>query len=161
MVLSDFGKIADQLWTEIPRHFSFTDLDENIIMADHIHGIIIIKYQFSQIDDGIFVDPLHATGQQKPATGLQKPATGLQKPATGLQKPAPGLPKNEHMAHISPKNGSLASIIRSYKSVVSKCIHSTDPGFEWQPRFHDHIIRTNIELIRIRNYIIRNPEKWK
>ena len=31
--------------------------------------------------------------------------------------------------------------------------------FAWQPRYYDHIIRTRIELYRIRKYIRENPEK--
>lgn len=30
----------------------------------------------------------------------------------------------------------------------------------WQPRFHDHIIRDNDELNRIRHYIKNNPVKF-
>ena len=37
-------------------------------------------------------------------------------------------------------------------------IHGID--FAWQPRYYDHIIRTRIELYRIRKYIRENPEKW-
>ena len=33
--------------------------------------------------------------------------------------------------------------------------------FSWQPRFHDHIIRNENELNRIREYIIKNPEMWE
>ena len=33
-------------------------------------------------------------------------------------------------------------------------------NFDWQSKYYDHIIRTNIELIRIRNYIKANPANW-
>lgn len=40
--LSPLGKIADLLWHEIPKHFHNIELDEYIVMPNHIHGIVII-----------------------------------------------------------------------------------------------------------------------
>ena len=57
--------------------------------------------------------------------------------------------------------GSLGAIIGQVKSVCTKRIWaagSTD--FGWQSRFHDHIIRNDESLQRIREYIINNPRKW-
>ncbi|BAX80174.1 transposase [Labilibaculum antarcticum] len=68
--------------------------------------------------------------------------------------------KNKKIAAISPKKGSLASILRSYKSAVTKEARKIDPDFEWQERFHDHIIRDEPEYHRIENYINNNPRKW-
>ena len=42
MKLSEVGKIAEKYWTEILKHFPFVNLDEHIIMPNHIHGIIEI-----------------------------------------------------------------------------------------------------------------------
>ncbi len=43
LILSDLGKTAENCWREIPRHFPFVNLDEFVIMPNHIHGIIIIE----------------------------------------------------------------------------------------------------------------------
>ena len=40
--LSAVGKMASRMWEEIPCHHSFVDLDEFIIMPNHIHGVILI-----------------------------------------------------------------------------------------------------------------------
>ncbi len=37
--LNDLGIIAKQSWNEIPKHFNGCELDEFVIMPDHIHGI--------------------------------------------------------------------------------------------------------------------------
>jgi hypothetical protein len=42
MKLSAEGKIAQRCWEEMPKHFSNVQLDEYIIMPNHIHGIIIL-----------------------------------------------------------------------------------------------------------------------
>lgn len=61
---------------------------------------------------------------------------------------------------ISPKSGSLARILGSYKSAVSKLAHLTNPSFKWKERYHDHIIRDEVEFYRIEEYIVNNPENW-
>jgi REP-associated tyrosine transposase len=55
---------------------------------------------------------------------------------------------------------TISSMMGSYKSSVSKFAHKIDPAFGWQERFHDHIISSKDEFLRIRRYIINNPENW-
>ena len=43
MMMSAIGKITQQFWLEIPRHFPFITLDEYQIMPDHLHGIVEIS----------------------------------------------------------------------------------------------------------------------
>ena len=51
---------------------------------------------------------------------------------------------SEHMSNISPKSGSLSTIVHSYKSAVTRSIRKHHhPKFEWQPRFYDHVIRND------------------
>jgi putative transposase len=45
MRLSPVGKIAKNCWEEIPKHFHNVELDEFVIMPNHVHGIIIINGQ--------------------------------------------------------------------------------------------------------------------
>lgn len=60
-----------------------------------------------------------------------------------------------------PQSQNLASIVRGYKIGVTKQSKIICPKFQWQPRYHDHIIRNNDEYQRIKDYINRNPEKWE
>ncbi len=41
--LSSIGKAAQECWLNIPRHFPHVELDEYIVMPNHVHGIIIIN----------------------------------------------------------------------------------------------------------------------
>ena len=43
MVTNQCGKIIKDVWSKIPEHFQNIELDEFIIMPNHIHGIIIIN----------------------------------------------------------------------------------------------------------------------
>ncbi len=56
---------------------------------------------------------------------------------------------------------NISRMMRWYKGRCTFEIHNTHPHFAWQPRFHDHIIRNEKSMERIRNYIINNPYNWK
>tara|TARA_R110000850_G_scaffold232318_2_gene357075 strand:+ start:671 stop:955 length:285 start_codon:yes stop_codon:yes gene_type:complete len=72
-----------------------------------------------------------------------------------------GNDKNEQMAAISPKFGSLSSIIRSYKSAVTRDSRASNEYFAWQSKFHDYIIRDDKAYYNIQRYIVNNPKKWE
>jgi len=146
MILSDIGIIAKDLWIAIPDHYPNIELDEFVIMPDHMHGIIIIN---ANSDSNIIVETRHAS--------FLRPHN---KKPNQIGNPGSQLKPDNQKTRISPKPGSLGAIVGSYKSAVSKIIHRFDPDFKWQPRFYDHIIRSNNELSRIRKYIRENPGNW-
>ncbi len=43
MQLNKIGKIVEQCWEKTPKHFNRIELDEYIVMPNHVHGIIIIN----------------------------------------------------------------------------------------------------------------------
>ncbi|MCF7878907.1 MAG: hypothetical protein K9L95_05535, partial [Candidatus Omnitrophica bacterium] len=51
MILNECGKIIDKCWNQIPQYFPHVELDEYIIMPNHIHGIINIvkKYKINNV----------------------------------------------------------------------------------------------------------------
>ncbi|MCD4797167.1 MAG: transposase, partial [Candidatus Cloacimonetes bacterium] len=56
----------------------------------------------------------------------------------------------------------LSEIIRGFKTFSSKNINQKSKHkFTWQKSFYDHIIRNDEELIRISDYIEKNPLLWK
>lgn len=59
---------------------------------------------------------------------------------------------------IQSKN--LASIVRGFKIGVTKYAKNNDIPFAWQSRFWDRVIRTDVELNKIREYIDINPQEW-
>lgn len=61
---------------------------------------------------------------------------------------------------VSPKSASLGAIVRSYKSAVTTWAHEYGFKFEWQPRFHERIIRGKNSLQNIRQYLQNNPMNW-
>ena len=69
--------------------------------------------------------------------------------------------KNKRLSDISPKAGSISTIIRSYKSAVTKQARLINKNFAWQARFHDHLIRNNKSYDKITAYIETNPYHWQ
>ena len=60
----------------------------------------------------------------------------------------------------APQSQNLGSVIRGYKAAVKKYAVMNSIEFSWQPRYHDHVIRTERELQAVRRYILNNPMKW-
>ena len=137
MQLTEIGQIAYDRWHQIPVHFPSVRLDAFVVMPNHVHGIVVITNSVDSVETLHDVQTLHATS---------------------LPPPPPN--KNEKMAAISPQPGSLSTIIRSYKSAVSKDARAIHADFAWQTRFHDHIIRTDDSFQRIKNYILSNTLLW-
>ena len=48
MQLNVTGQIVSTIWQKIPQHFPNVELDQFILMPDHLHGIIVISEQSEQ-----------------------------------------------------------------------------------------------------------------
>ena len=55
---------------------------------------------------------------------------------------------------------ALSRAITAYKIYVTRNAHKVNPQFNWQTRYHDHIIRNIEEYENIANYVITNPMNW-
>jgi putative transposase len=54
----------------------------------------------------------------------------------------------------------LGVIINQYKRICTIHARKIDANFDWQSRFHDHIIRSDDAYQRISVYIQNNPKNW-
>ena len=62
-----------------------------------------------------------------------------------------------------PVPGSIYTVIRSYKGVVSKRINiiwQTKGQSIWQRNFYEHIGREQKSVDNIQQYILNNPQRW-
>jgi REP element-mobilizing transposase RayT len=53
MVLNEYGKIIQTVWNELPQHYANIQLEEFVIMPNHIHGIIVITDKESADGAGV------------------------------------------------------------------------------------------------------------
>ncbi len=57
---------------------------------------------------------------------------------------------------------SLSRIIAGFKAMAtSKCKEAKYCSKLWQPNFYEHVIRSEKELLNIREYIANNPLNWE
>jgi putative transposase len=42
MRLNTVGQIVQSCWNDLPRHYPHVELDESVVMPNHVHGIIVI-----------------------------------------------------------------------------------------------------------------------
>ncbi len=129
------GKIAQNCWADIPKHFKNTELGEYIIMPNHLHGIIFLYDE--------------DTESQRKAFEYVK----LKEEIINDEKT---------IERINKMHKKLSVIIGSFKSAVTKESRRALPeqNFEWQTSFYDHIIRNERGLEYISDYIKMNPLNW-
>ncbi len=159
MILNDAGKIADECWMEIPKHFPNAILHEHIVMPNHVHGIVeLTQNNVANVGvENIRVQNIRVENFQP----LQQP-----------NEP----PKQNAFQKMIPR--SIGSIVKGFKIGVTKWFrnNATIVGVEnfqpllqpqpdidklWQRNYHEHIIRDEESYQRISDYIISNPKNWK
>jgi REP element-mobilizing transposase RayT len=161
MQVSPAGAIANVLWYEIKNHAKNIELGEFVVMPNHIHGILILNKNRKDDanigrDDAVIGRDVAVIGRDVAVIGRDVACNvpTITPSTTGQSN------KNEFMAAISPKPNTVSSIIRSYKSAVTKYCNRLELDFAWQPRFYDHIIRNDESFQKISEYIKNNPSKW-
>ncbi len=134
---NDVGTKVLECWLHIPTSFKNAELDEYILMPNHLHGINIINESggkgkaFANFDSDF--DVLTS------ANALSLRQTGTQ-------------------------SGSLNAIIQNFKSVSTRLINKEffEPGMKlWQRNYYERIIRNEGELNAIRQYVRDNPLNWE
>jgi putative transposase len=137
---TDLGKVANDCWVAIPKHFPFVELGAHVVMPNHVHGIITIKPHTGGL-----------VGTQNLASLQPAVIPGI---AHSNDKHFPA--KNK----FGPQSKNLASIVRGYKTGVSTFATMNNLKFEWQERFHDRIIWNDRIYFAVETYIQNNPGKW-
>jgi len=191
MQISTIGQLAEQYWKEIPNHFPFVELGNFVVMPNHIHGILIINKLHDDItaetrliasenNDNMAETRLIASVRDNiaPNTRLIAPENNDIAPENddNLAETRLIASVRNQIASVrgdemniggfaGDKNpmfhDSISKIIRWYKGRCSFEIRKSHASFEWQSRFHDHIIRNAHSFENIQNYIRDNPKKWK
>jgi REP element-mobilizing transposase RayT len=130
MRLNEYGVIADHVWLAIPDHFLSVELDDYIIMPNHIHGIIVITET---------VGATHASSLQN-----MSPLQNM----SSMPGPQP--------QSVSSIVGSLKSAVTKRINEIRQTFGTPI----WQRNYYEQIIRDEESLQRIRQYILDNPAQW-
>ena len=137
---SSSGEIVAEEWVRTETIRWNVRLDEWVVMPNHVHGIIEI------VGSDEMCRTVGVNSTETPQRGVSTSNGYLVAPVGGVSRLA---------------SGSLGAIIGQFKTVCTKRIRKDGrPDFGWQARFHDHIIRDEDGLRKIRRYIRNNPAKW-
>jgi REP element-mobilizing transposase RayT len=136
MILNEFGKIVHEEYIKLSE-IPIIELDVFQIMPDHIHGVIIIRETY-------------LNSAREIQESLQARITH----------------KLQHNLNIQQyrRNMILPKIIGRFKTLSAKRINQlrqAQGSPVWQRNYYERVIRNEIELKRIREYIINNPINWE
>jgi putative transposase len=131
--------IIKDIWQALPAWFPTIELDEFIVMPNHVHFVIWIISSHEYVQNQIL-------GQKDGG------------------KPRPYIIPTPEKINAAP---ALGDIVGAFKSLVFTVyldwINANDPSRRakfWQQNYYEHIIRDDRELNAIRQYIIDNPNNW-
>jgi REP element-mobilizing transposase RayT len=117
--LKSAGRIVQDVWSDLPMHYPYAQLDAFVVMPNYVHGIIMLT------------DDMTVGAGFKPA------------------------PITRH---------GLPEIIRAFKTFSARRINELrhTPGISiWQRNYHEHVIRDEQSLSRLRQYVLDNPAQWE
>lgn len=137
--LNAAGEMLWEQWLALPQRFPNVELDEFVVMPNHVHGILLIT------------DESDITRRGAPSWSPNPPSNPGQAQGT-----AP------------TRNPALGNILGAWKSLATNEYIQGVNQMHWQPferklfqrDYWEHIIRTDRELDMIREYIINNPANW-
>lgn len=137
LVLNPIGQKVVQCWYSLQKNFMNVELDEFVLMPNHLHGVIVLK---------------DTSGK-----GEAFPEMSPSSRNKGLGNASPLRPRGT-------ESGSLGSIIQNFKSVSTRMVNRIfyESGNKiWQRNYFERIIRNESELNAVRQYIRDNPLNWE
>ncbi len=145
--LNKYGQIVYDEWINTGKLRENVELDEFIVMPNHFHGIVVIN---------------ESLGTEMGTARRAPMGDGVICVCRGTACRAQNYATKEKFG--KPVGGSLSTIMRSFKSAVTKQINESRnmPGAQfWQRNYYEHVIRDDKDLADIREYIVNNPVKWQ
>ena len=163
MVLNDAGRMVKTVWDELPGHYSGVDVDEFVVMPDHIHGVVRLTgvgagpcacpacdgvgFAGDGVVTGVGAGPCACPA----CDGVGFAGDGVVGQARG---PAPTM--------------SLPDVVHRFKTLTTKRYIDgvaqggwpRFPGKLWQRNYYEIIVRNDTALANIRAYIRDNPAHW-
>ena len=131
MVLNEIGQMVRKAWTELPTHYAGVDIDEFVVMPNHLHGIIILN---------VGAGPRACPENKGQPQGV-----------------APT--KTLSLSDVIQRFKSLT--IKRYGNGVRRNNWEPFEKHFWQRNYYEHVVRNEDDLNEIREYVINNPLKWE
>ncbi len=168
MRLNEFGAFVAACWKELPQHFRNADLDEFVMMPNHLQGIVVLMWDAygdgrgrgeALTDTSAYrVTSANVNASPQQSDPFASHETSANANASPLR--ASTAPERPH----GTKPRSLNAIVQNFKSVTSRKINQrrdTQGTIIWQRDYFERVIRNENELNKIREYILNNPAAWE
>jgi REP element-mobilizing transposase RayT len=146
---SEYGRVAESFWAQIPVRFPNVSIDVFVVMPNHIHAIVMIHGPTRR---GAVTAPLGGVTpplRQDGALGGVTPPLRQGGASGGVTAPL--------------RRPTLGQVVAYYKYETTKQINQVrgTPGCPfWQRGFYDHVVRNERDLNAVREYVANNPLKW-
>ena len=130
MIVNKYGVVVGNKIGEIKNHFLGINVDDYVIMPNHVHLLIWVKFS---------VGNAYMRSNGKEADQNWE--------------------RNAYMRLVLPVKRAdmlIPKAIQNFKAAVSRELGMKI----WQKSYHDEIVRNNEMLVRIRKYIKDNPKNW-
>lgn len=137
--------VIQSVWRALPKWFPTIELDEFVVMPNHIHFVLwIVESHLGTSLANVQIPTMPENGD-----GGEPHPYKIPTPQKTNQHP------------------SLGDVVGTFKSLVFTVyldwIQQNDPTRRakfWQGNYYEHIVRSERELNNIRQYIIDNPRNW-
>ena len=132
--------MVDDIWRQIPDHYSGINVDEHIVMPNHMHGIIIV------------------------GAGLPRPKNETLS-RNKLNNTLPLITNTQNddykgRGNRAPTLGQIVAYFKYYSTKQINTIRNTPGSRLWQRNYYEHVIRNEKNLSHAREYIQNNPLNW-
>ena len=132
MELNEWGLVAAETWLWLAEQYQYVELDEWVVMPNHMHGIIVI------------VDDSNMRRGRSRTTPTRTTPTRIANP-TPKRKPL----------------GRLIGAFKTVSTKRINAMENTPGRSIWQRNYYEHIVRDERGLDAIRGYIAANPRRWE
>ena len=138
MVLNEAGRMIEKWYIKLEEKFHNISNHEMIIMPNHIHFIVEMKYEYQ--------------GQTHGSAPTQN----------NMSNPVGADPC------VRP-NILLGDVVQWFKTMTTNTYikmvkNGTLPPFNkriWQRNYYEHVVRDDVDYVRLATYIQNNPLKWE
>jgi len=155
MILNQFGKIVEEEWKKSAEIRKEIILDEFVVMPNHFHGIVILQ------NDNV-VNETHCRASLQGGIKQSLDSNIVETHGNASQGGGSKQKNFEYKNTFGKQSKNISALVRGFKSSVSRKIKLLgENDFSWQSNYHDHIIRNQKALEKIRTYVQTNPFIWE
>ncbi|RJP64479.1 MAG: transposase [Candidatus Abyssobacteria bacterium SURF_17] len=163
MMVNDAGSMVIHAWNDLSARFPFLQMDESVVMPNHIHGIVGIMGGIGCRGEPCVRPMSSIVANQRNKTNPSEPSN------LGEHKVRPYSLESSRSSPRGTANDSVGRIIQAFKSITTvRYAHGVkEHGWEWfsgrlwQRNYYEHVIRNEDEMSLIREYIVGNPMQWE